>query len=56
MKRENRIKEYLDLLDLGDELYECDKRRVTRKTTWQTKSSLGKEILTVIETETIDFS
>jgi len=56
MQRENRIKEYLDMLDLGNEMYDCDKRRVTRKTTWQTKSSLSREIMTYIETETIDFT
>jgi len=56
MKRENRIREYLELMDLGDELYEMEKRRVTRKTTWHTKSSLSKEVMTFVETETIDFS
>ena len=56
MSRENRIQEYLDLIDLGNELAGEEMRRVTRKTTWQTKSSLSKEVMTIIETEVIDFS
>lgn len=56
VSRENRIKEYLDMLDLGNELYESDKRIVTRKTVRTTMSSISKEILTEVETETVEFS
>ena len=56
MMRESRIREYLDMLELGDELYGADLHRVTRKRVTHTKSNLRKEIITEIETETIAFS
>ena len=56
MSRENRIQEYLELLDLGDELYECNKHKITRKTTSIMKSTASKDILTSVVKEEIEFS
>jgi hypothetical protein len=53
--RDSRIKEYLDLLDLGNEMYEADKRRVTRKTTTVSKDDFGK-VVTVYQQEEIEFT
>ena len=56
MDRDLKISQYRDLLDLGDDLYECDKRKVIRKTTKTVKSSGSKDILTFKEIEEITFS
>jgi len=53
--RETRIKDYLDMLDLGNELYESDKRMVTRKTTTTTKDASGRVVITY-QQEVIEFT
>ena len=53
--RENQIKDYLDMLDLGNELYESDKRMVTRKTTTTTKDDKGRVVITY-QQEVIEFT
>ena len=51
---ENRLKDYLDYLDLGDELYECDRRMVKRKTRTVIRGAAGT---TIIETtDEIEFT
>ena len=54
MNREQKIKDYIDLIALGDELYDSDLRRVMRKTTkseWR-----GGALVTTYEQEIIEFS
>jgi len=54
MNRDEKIKDYLNLIALGDELYEGDFRRVVRKTT---KSEMKNGVLvTTYEQEQIEFS
>lgn len=53
-KRENRIREYLDMLQLGDELYEADMRMVTRRT--QVVGYIGQEKISLVVQERIEFS
>ena len=56
MDRDLRIKIYNDMIGLGDEMYECDKRKILRKTTTVTKSKTTGEILTTFEQEEIEFT
>ena len=53
--RDNRIYDYLKLLELGDEMYECDRRIVTRTTKTVTKGP-GGVLLAQTTEETIEFS
>ena len=55
MSRESRIKDYVEMLELGDELYECDKRKVIRKTTTVFRSNNTKDIITSVVKEEIEF-
>ncbi len=56
LNRDDRIKVYNEMLSLGDEMMECDSRKILRKTTTVTKSNKTEEILTTYEQEEIEFS
>ena len=53
MKRPD-LTQYMDLIDLGDELCEVDKRKVVRKTTTITR--IGSTVVTEIVHDNIEFS
>jgi len=55
-KRDAQLKNYLDMLALGDSLDEYDKRRVIRKTTTVIRDNKTGETVTTYEKEEIDFS
>ena len=48
------LTQYMDLIDLGDELCEVDKRKVVRKTTTITR--IGSTVVTEIVHDNIEFS
>ena len=48
------LTQYMDLIDLGCELYDADKRKVVRKTTTITRR--GNEVVTEIVHDDIEFS
>ena len=56
MDREARIKTYNEMIHLGDEMYECEMRTISRKTSKTFKDDKGKNIFTVVEVEEVSFS
>ena len=51
---ENRIQDYLDYIELGNEMAEDDRRRVVKKTKTIVRSKLGT--ITAETTEEIEFT
>ena len=56
MDRDMKIKKYSEMINLGDDMVECDMRKIIRKTSQTIKDDKGKNVCTVVEIEEINFS
>ena len=54
MDRKDALNEYLGMIDLGDAMYECDKRKVLRKT--KIISEVDGKIVTQIIHDEVEFT